>query len=104
MIHQTPPYTFTATLKSDGDLPLNISDVDASALHAPAAVGSTTCIGQIPVGSTCDATVTYDPAKLCSPSGLSYDTLTIGVTSNSPQTYDFTQSYTIVLTHKSDDD
>lgn len=101
---QQTPYTFTATLVSDGDVPLNISAVAASALQGAVTVGGTTCSGQIPAGATCDVTVTYDPTRLRSASGLAYDTLDINVTSDSGQAHDFTQSYTIVLTTRGDDD
>jgi hypothetical protein len=96
-------YTVTATLVSDGDLALDVSMVEASALHGHAAVTNTTCNGQIAVGSTCSATVTYDPTKLCSTTGLAYDTLDIAATSNAGQQHDFTQSYTIVMKKVCDD-
>jgi hypothetical protein len=100
---QQAPYTFTATLVSNGDVPLNISALAASALYGGVVVDGTTCIGQIPVGTACDVTVTYDPTKLRSPTGLAYDTLDISVTSDSGQAYYFVQRYTIVLSAKSDD-
>jgi hypothetical protein len=90
------PYTFAATLVSDGDVPLNISKVAVSAvtIHHPA-LNSTTCVGEIPVGSTCGITVTYNPWWLSSPTGLAYDTLTIAVTSDAGEAYNFVQRYTI---------
>jgi uncharacterized repeat protein (TIGR03803 family) len=91
-------YTVTATLASDGDLPLSIAGVQASALGGAATVSSTTCSGQMPVRSTCTVTVTYDPTRLRSATGLAYDTLNISVASDAGQTHDFVQSYTIVLT------
>jgi hypothetical protein len=97
-------YTMTVTLVSDGDLPLNISAAETSALQAKATVQSTTCGGQITVGATCSVTVTYDPTKLRSATGLAYDTLTVGVISDSGPASAFIQSYTIVLKKKSDDD
>jgi hypothetical protein len=90
-------YTITATLQSDGDVPLNISAVEASARLATVTVKSTTCTGQTAVGATCSVTVTYDPTKLRTATGLAYDTLTIGVTSDAGQTPDFIQSYTITV-------
>ena len=63
-----------------------------------AQVTSTTCAGEIPVGSTCDVTVAYDPTRLQSPTGLAYDTLDLAVASDAGQVHDFVQSYTIVLT------
>jgi len=97
-------YTMTVTLVSDGDLPLNISAAEASALQAKATVQSTTCVGQVAVGATCSVTLTYDPTKLRSATGLAYDTLNIGVISDSGQAPAFIQSYTIVLKTKSDHD
>jgi uncharacterized repeat protein (TIGR03803 family) len=91
-------YTLTVTLKSDGDMPLTISSVRAGALRGGARVTGTTCNGQIPVGSTCSLTITYDPTRLQSPTGLAYDTLDIAVVSDAGQVHDFVQSYTIVLT------
>jgi uncharacterized repeat protein (TIGR03803 family) len=92
-------YTLTVTLRSDGDMPLNVSSVRASALRGGgASVTSTTCSGQIPVGSACSVTVTYDPTHFQSPTGLAYDTLDIAVVSDVGLVHDFVQSYTIVLT------
>ena len=51
MLLQQQVYTFTLTLKSDGDLPLIITAVEASAMLAKATVKSTTCIGKTAVGS-----------------------------------------------------
>ncbi len=96
-------YTVTATLKSDGDMPLSISSVQASALRGIVTVSSNTCTGQIPVGSTCAVTVTYDPTRLRSATGLAYDTLDISVISDAGQVRDFVQSYTIVLNTPTDD-
>ena len=93
---QPAPYTFTATLTSDGDVPLHVSSVTVSAVHAPAVVNGTTCNGQIAVGSSCSITVTYDPSGLCSPpSGLVHDRLVVSVTSDAGQANDMIQSYTI---------
>ena len=78
----------TVTLKSDGDIPLTVSSVQASALAGQARISSTTCSGQIATGSTCSATVIYDPTRLRSATGLAYDGPTL----------DFVQRYTIVLT------
>uniref|UniRef100_Q01U41 Uncharacterized protein n=1 Tax=Solibacter usitatus (strain Ellin6076) TaxID=234267 RepID=Q01U41_SOLUE len=96
-------YTFTAVMVSDGDLPLNVASVGASALAGKATVNSTNCVGQTPVGSTCSITVTYDPTKLSSATGLAYDTLTIAVTSDAGQGHNFVQSYTITVKKPVDD-
>jgi acid phosphatase family membrane protein YuiD len=103
MVLQQTLNTITAALVSDGDVPLSISAIEVSALQGKATVNTTTCTGKIPVGATCAVTVIYDPTKLRSPTGLAYDTLNIRVTSDAGQGHDFIQSYTIVLTHKSDD-
>ena len=95
-------YTVTATLSSDVDRSLIISAAEAGAVHAGAAVAGSTCIGETLVGATCSVTVIYDPTKLSSATGLAYDTLTIGVTSDAGQASDFVQSYTIVVKRTSD--
>jgi hypothetical protein len=96
-------YTVTASLESDGDMPLSISSVQASALQGIVTVISNTCTGPIPVGSTCTVSVTYDPTRLRSATGLAYDTLDISVISDAGQVRDFVQSYTIVLNTPTDD-
>jgi hypothetical protein len=90
-------YTFTATLASNGDTPLTITSAKASTAvkQTKASIGSTTCIGVIPVGGTCDVTVTYSDGRLSSTTGLAYDTLTLHLTSDAARTKDFVQSYTI---------
>jgi hypothetical protein len=92
-------YTVTATLKSDGDMPLSVSAVHASALQGIVTVSGNTCTGQVQVGSTCAVTVTYDPTRLRSDeTGLAYDTLDISVITDAGQARaDWVQSYTIVL-------
>ncbi len=90
-------YTFVISLLSDGEVPLNVSSVSATALAAIARVQSTTCKGQIPVGSACSVTVIYNPLLLRSTTGLAYDTLTVNVVSDADQVPAFVQSYTIQL-------
>ena len=97
VLQQQTPYTVTVTLKSDGDLPLTVFGIQASALQGVATVNATTCAGQIPVGSTCAVTVTYDPSRLHSATGLAYDTLDVNAITDAGQTHDFVQSYTIVV-------
>jgi hypothetical protein len=104
MVLDTPaPYTFTATVGSDGDIPLNVAAVHATVRTAKVKIESTTCKGSIPTGATCDITVTYDPSKLTSPTGLAYDTLTLKLSSNAGQIVEFVQSYTIVVPVPPDD-
>ena len=97
-------YTFTITLKSDGDSPLSISAVSSSALIARTRVQSTTCIGQIAVGSTCSIVVIYNPLLLSSSTGLAYDTLDVGVASDAGVSLPFTQSFTITVRKGSGED
>jgi uncharacterized repeat protein (TIGR03803 family) len=97
-------YTFTATLRSDGTGPLSVSSVLATALNGTATVSSTTCVGQVPVGSTCDVIVTYDPTSLLSATGLAYDTVTISVLSDAGLAQNFVQGYTIILTAQNTQD
>lgn len=97
-------YTVTLTIRSDGDMPLSVSSIQASALVGQATVSSTTCSGQIPVGSTCSATVVYDPTRLRSATGLAYDTLDVRVNADAGQPLDFIQRFTIVLTPRNTTD
>ncbi len=92
-------YTFTVSLTSNGDAPLTITAVKASAAmkQSKVTVSGNTCIGQIPAGGTCGMTITYNDAKLSSTTGLAYDTLTIHLTSNAGVASDFVQSYTDVV-------
>jgi uncharacterized repeat protein (TIGR03803 family) len=90
--------TVIATLTSNGDIPLSVSSVQAAAVAGQITVTSTTCSGEIPVGSTCSVTIAYDPTRLRSTTGLAYDTLSIHVNSDAGQTLDFVQRYTILLT------
>ena len=102
-IIQQTPYSFTATLQSDGDLPLAISTVEVGTLRGIATVKAGTCIGHIAVGKTCSVTVSYDPTQIVSDGGTyAYDTLTLTIISNSGLTYDFVQGYTIVLKPNTD--
>ncbi|HVZ28382.1 MAG TPA: hypothetical protein VG798_06970 [Rhizomicrobium sp.] len=95
VLAQQTPYTFTATMESDGEAALNVKKVEASALASTVTVNSTSCAGKIKPHYTCDVTVTLDPSRLSSPTGLAYDTLTIALTTNSRQVQNFVQSYTI---------
>ena len=96
MVLPQQPYTFTATLRSDGDMPLTVTAVKATTTlkKATATINATTCLGQIPVGGTCDVTVTYNDMRLSSVTGLAYDTLTIHLTSDAGHAADFVQGYT----------
>ena len=93
-------YTFTATLKSDGDMPVNISSVQVSALHGVAMLKQTDCEGEIKVGDKCSISLTYDPTKLTGNNGLATDTLRIDLTSDAGEAYDFIQNITVTLPGK----
>lgn len=90
-------YTFTLTLKSDGDIPLEFSSASATSKIASASVTGTTCSSEVPVNSTCTVTVTYDPTKICSLSGLAYDSLDVNIITDAGQSSDFVQGYTLVV-------
>jgi hypothetical protein len=93
-------YTLTATLKSDGDAPLEITSVAPSALHSVVTLKSTTCIGETKVGDTCSITVTFDPTKLTPATALTLDTLRIDLTSNAGAGHDFVQIFTIIMAER----
>jgi len=96
MVLPQQPYTFTATLSSNGDIPLTVKSVKAttSLTLTTVTIDSMTCTGSIPVGGTCDVTVTYNDSQLTSPSGLAYDGVTIHLVTNAGVTDDFVQRYT----------
>ncbi len=103
MVLPQQPYSFTATLSSDGDTPLRVTRVTAHTAIAkgpdnPATkvkIDNTTCTGLIPAGGTCSVALTYTDAGLTSPSGLAYDTLTIHLTTNAGVVSDFVQHFTL---------
>jgi hypothetical protein len=90
-------YTLTATLKSDGDMPVNISDVQVSALNGVVTLKQTNCKGEINVGDKCSITVSYDPTKVTGANGLASDTLRIDLTSDAGGAHDFIQNFTVIL-------
>jgi len=93
-------YTLTATLKSDGDVPVNISSVAVGALHGAAVLKHTDCNGAIDVGSKCSITLTYDPTQLTSTDERATDTLRIDLTSDAGEAHDFIENFTIILPQK----
>jgi hypothetical protein len=101
---QQSVYSTVITLKSDGDVPLEITALDASSLRSRAGVESTTCSGQIQPDATCSITVKFDYTKLNSPSALVYDTLRIKLKSDAGAASDFIRSYTIGVPKKVDRD
>jgi hypothetical protein len=86
-----------ATLKSDGDGPVDISSVTVSALHGVATLKQTDCDGAVAVGSKCSIALTYDTTKLASSKGLVTDTLRIDLTSDAGEAHDFIQNFNIIL-------
>jgi len=91
-------YTLSVTLKSDGDVPLDITAVTPGALHGAVALKKTDCMdGAIAKGHTCSITVSYDDTRLTSPSGLLLDTLRIDLSSNAGASHDFIQNYTLIV-------
>ena len=93
-------YTLIAILKSDGDIPVTISNVRVSALHGIATLQTTDCFSgqatQINVDDKCSVTLTYDATQLTG-AGVANDTLRIDVTSDAGQAPDFIQNFTIIL-------
>ena len=90
-------YTLTATLKSDGDMPVTISDVQVSALNGVVTLKETNCKGEINVGDKCSITISYDPTSVTGGNGLASDTLRIDLTSDAGEAHDFIQNFTIIL-------
>ena len=96
----TPPtgpaaQTVTLTLKSDGDMPLDITAVTETTALARSQMTATDCVAALAPGAACSITIYYDPTRLAYPTGLQYDTLTVTVQSNSPQTQTFSSHFTI---------
>ena len=100
------PYTITATLISDGDLPLAFDGATVTAsisgyiTPAPgtATVSATTCTNPVQVGSTCSVTVTYSPTSIrCtgSPYGYGYTRIDLSLITDAGATIDFTEGFTI---------
>ena len=99
VLHQIV-YTLTISLKSDGDTPVTIHQVAASANHSTVTVKSTTCDGEIKVGSTCSVTITLDPTKVTGSGLTASDTLRIDVNSDAGEPHDFIQNLVILLPRK----
>jgi hypothetical protein len=94
------PISIVLTLISDGDLPLFIGKIEASASLAKARTHSTTChTAAIQPNATCTITVTYNPRAI--PPGddpyTAYDTLTVAVIANTAQSPDFTESIEVAV-------
>jgi hypothetical protein len=100
------PYTFSASLSSDGDFDLNIADVVVSVANSGAlgnaqgavSITANGCGPSVAPGASCTLTVTYDPTPIrCTPSaqGLVYTTVTLTLATDAGANVDFTQRYTV---------
>ena len=99
-------YTITATIVSDGDVPLKFAGASVtsavSGTYTPspgtAVVSSTTCGSSVAVGSTCSVTVTYHPATIkctASPYGYAYTKIDLSLVTDAGANTDFTVGFTI---------
>ena len=111
------PYTFSAALLSDGDFNLNIAQATVSATPSGTLAGipdqgavsitSNGCGAVVAPGASCAYGVTYDPSTIrCTPStqGLAYTHVTLTLTTDAGQNFDFTQIYTVTGVPVCDDD
>ena len=89
-------YTHVVSMQNDGDQPVNIINVQASALLGSLSIQESTCAGQLAEGKSCSITLRYDPTRLASPNGSARDTITVDVTSDAPGSDDFVQQFTVV--------
>lgn len=100
------PYTITATLLSDGDIPLNFAgatvtpSVSGTITPSPgtAAVSATTCGASVAPGSPCSVTVVYNPTSIsctASPYGYAYTKIDLQPITSAGANPDFTQGFTI---------
>jgi len=109
-------FGFSAALVSNGDFDLNIVDVAVSAAPSGTLGGvpdqgtvsiSNGCGPVVAAGTSCAFGVTYDPTTIrCTPSpyGFIYTTVTLTLTTDAGQTFDFTQGYTVTGVPICDDD
>ena len=89
------PVTIELKLQNVGDRPLVISKIEPVATLARVSVKATTCMkGMTKPGNGCAAFITYDPRGLAAGDNpyTAYDTLTVGIVSNSGVAPDFTES------------
>ena len=73
----------------------DITAVTETTALAQAQMTATDCVATFAPDSSCSITMYYDPTRLAYPTGLQYDTLTVTVQSNSPQTQTFSSHFTI---------
>jgi hypothetical protein len=93
-------YTFAVTLRSDGDGPVDITSLNPHAALGKVTLKSSTCEGEIKVGSTCVIGVTYDPTGITSATGAVADTFRIAVVSDAGEPVDYIQKLTILVPKK----
>jgi hypothetical protein len=103
LVLQQQIYRMPISLVSDGDLPLHVAAVAASALLAKVTIIANTCHGPIAVGATCTITIAYNPIRLSSPTGLAYDSLDISLTTDAGEAFDFIQRFTDIVRIPVDD-
>lgn len=100
------PYLITATLTSDGDLPLNIGSViltpSATGVLTPsggnATLKSSTCGQTVQVGTSCSITVSYDPTPIAcvnSAYGYGYTQLDLSLVTDAGASTDFIEGFTV---------
>jgi hypothetical protein len=102
------PYTFSAPLLSDGDFNVDVAQVTVSAAPSGSlggvpdqgvvSISSNGCGASVAPGASCAYAVTYDPTTIrCTPStqGLIYTTVTLTLSTDAGQNFDFTQIYTV---------
>lgn len=90
------PYYFNVQVAIDGEKPVNVTAVKVKKVLTGAIfrLQSTTCLGLQSPGSNCTISLGYDAERLCAPSGLVYDTLTVHLSSDASLTHDWVQGTT----------
>jgi hypothetical protein len=97
VVHQMK-YSLTITLKSDGDLPLDILSVTPTSAHLGDLPYTTNCTADpIEPGKLCTIAVTYDTTKVPATTSQVQDTLSVDVVSNALSGHDFIQAFTILM-------
>lgn len=109
VIPRTPPFVFSVSLASDGDLPLNVtstvSQVTVSGTYTNG-TGTATynpqagdCVsGPVAPGTSCTIQITFDPSTIIStgsPYGYAYNNLFLSLASDAGNLADFPVAFTI---------
>jgi hypothetical protein len=84
-------------------LPLDITAASETTALARPHMVATNCVGVLAPGSSCSIAIYYDPTRLAYPTGLMYETLTVTVQSNAPQTAIFSSRFMIHVRVGDDD-